>query len=548
MTSESPTPPAANTARDIESKHWALRLAECVIEQFPDQEVYTCAAGISPSGIVHFGNFRDLFTAHIVAEAFKTLGKESRLVFSWDDFDRFRKVPGNIDPSFEQYVGRPYTEVPSPDERYASYAEKFEKEFEASMDALGIHPEYIYQTEMYRAGTYDDQIIHSLKNRKAIAETLLSLMPEKAKKAKGIDDETYKERYYPIGLYSRFTGKDNTKILDYNGESTITYKCLDTGETESVDITKEHIVKLSWKIDWPMRWGYEGVVFEPGGADHATPGGSFDTSRIIAREIFDFTPPHLEEYKFVGLQGLGSKMSGSKGNVVAPADLLEIYTPEMLKWLYADKPPSRSFELSFGKGIFRQYDEFDRAEEALRTDTIDPVSRATLQFSGVTPTEHPPVAFRQLLGLGQIVQWNEAKLMAILDSQGISYDAASVRARLPRAKAWLEKYNKEEAITLRDAQNTEYLAEMSPERRVHITELRTFLIDESTSSIEDIEAKVYAIPKQPDLDMKEMAKLQRAFFKDVYNLLISNDVGPRLSTFLWAADRSKILELLDIAE
>ncbi len=538
-------PQTAHTT-DTDSKHWGDRLAERVVEQFPDQDVYTCAAGISPSGVVHFGNFRDLFTAHVVAESLKKMGKKSRLVFSWDDFDRFRKVPQNIDSSFEQYIGLPSTDVPCPDGKYASYAEKFEKEFEASMDALGIRPEYIYQSDMYRAGAYDDQIIRSLKNRKSIATTLLSLMPEKAKKANGIDEEAYKERYYPLVLYSRFTGKDNTKILEYDGKSTVTYKCLDTQQTESIDITEHHIVKLPWKVDWPMRWGKEGVVFEPGGADHATPGGSFDTCRIVAREIFDLNPPLLEEYKFVGLQGIGSKMSGSKGNGVAPKDLLEIYTPEMLKWLYADKPPARSFELSFGKGIFRQYDEFDRAEAALKNGTLDAVSTTTLELSGATAPAAPPIAFRQLLGLGQIVQWNEQKLRSILDSQGTSYDTASLTARLPRAKAWLEKYNAEEAIAFLESINAAYVADMSDERRTHIQQLREYLVAEESASIQDIEAKVYAIPKNPDLDIKELAKVQRAFFKDVYNLLIGSDIGPRLSTFLWAADRQKVLSLLDI--
>ncbi len=527
--------------------HWGDRLAERVIAQFPDQEVYTCAAGISPSGIVHFGNFRDLFTAYVVVESLKRKGKQARLVFSWDDFDRFRKVPANIDPSFEQYIGLPYTDVPCPEGKYGSYAERFEKEFEESMNSLGIYPEYIYQTDMYRSGAYDDMIIYSLKKRQDIAEILLSFMPEKTKLAKKLDEQQYKENYYPISVYSRFTGKDNTRVTSYDGESTITYKCLDTDKTDTIDVTKDHIVKLSWKIDWPMRWGREGVVFEPGGHDHASPGGSFDTSSRIANEIFENTPPVLEEYKFVGLQGLGSKMSGSKGNAVAPKDLLEIYTPEILKWLYADKPPAHSFELSFGKGIFRQYDEFDKTMNQLNEGTINAVDRETLALSGVTgPSEYPAISFRQLLGFGQIVQWNETKLKEILDSQQTPYDPALISARLPRAKVWLERYNKDEAVTLLDNFNQEYASSMVEEQINQIGKLRDYLIENSQASIQDIETQVYAIPKQPDLDMQSLAKLQRAFFKDVYSLLVGNSVGPRLSTFLWAADRQKILELLDI--
>lgn len=43
--------------------------------------------------------------------------------------------------------------------------------------------------------------------------------------------------------------------------------------------------EVLWKIDWPMRWLYEDVDFEPRGKDHAAPGGSYDTSRVIAKEI-----------------------------------------------------------------------------------------------------------------------------------------------------------------------------------------------------------------------------------------------------------------------
>lgn len=532
---------------DAQPQHWGDRLADQVIAQFPDQEVYTCAAGISPSGIVHFGNFRDLFTAYVVQQCLVKKGKKARLLFSWDDFDRFRKVPANIDASFEQYIGLPYSDVPCPEGEHQSYAHHFETQFEASLKQLGIEAEYVYQTDMYRAGAYDEQIISSLRQRKDIARVLLSFMPDKTKRAKNIVDDEYIDRFYPISLYSRFSGKDNTKILSYDGNASITYFCHDTKQEDTINLREEHLVKLSWKIDWPMRWGYEGVVFEPGGADHATPGGSFDTSSKIAREVLHITPPLFEEYKFVGLQGLGSKMSGSKGNAVSPGDLLEIYTPQMLQWLYADKAPARSFELSFGKGIFRQYDEFDRACERLHAGEASAVEATTLELSGVDATrKESPVSFRQLLGLGQIVQWDEEKLRSILDNQGMAYSKASVSERLPRVRAWLEQYNPEETIRLLETPNQAYHTEMSADQLQKVSHLHNYLQTNPAASVADIEAEVYAIPKVDGLELKELAPLQRAFFKDIYNLLIAKDAGPRLSTFLWAADRSTVLSLLDV--
>jgi lysyl-tRNA synthetase class I len=43
-----------------------------------------------------------------------------------------------------------------------------------------------------------------------------------------------------------------------------------------------------------------------------------------------------------------------------------------------------------------------------------------------------------------------------------------------------------------------------------------------------------------------LKRVQRAFFKDVYMLLIGRDTGPRLGTFLWASDRKQILKLLSV--
>ena len=42
--------------------YWADQLADEIIRRDPNKEEYVCAAGISPSGSVHFGNVRDIAT------------------------------------------------------------------------------------------------------------------------------------------------------------------------------------------------------------------------------------------------------------------------------------------------------------------------------------------------------------------------------------------------------------------------------------------------------------------------------------------------------
>ena len=62
--------------------NWADAAAEEIITLCPDTTRFTTAAGISPSGVVHFGNFRDIITSHLVREALLARGKNARLILA----------------------------------------------------------------------------------------------------------------------------------------------------------------------------------------------------------------------------------------------------------------------------------------------------------------------------------------------------------------------------------------------------------------------------------------------------------------------------------
>jgi len=517
---------------EIKNKeYWAAAVAKKIIET-NNQAEYTMAAGISPSGVVHFGNFRDVITSFMVKEALIQQNKKVKMIFSWDNFDRLRKVPAGVPESFAEHIGKPLSKIPDPLGQLASYAERFQTPFVEAMQKLNLEIEYKDQTKNYEAGIYDDLIQQALQNRKAIAEILISFMSEKAIQNKEINLEEYKNNFYPLSIYSRFSGKDSTKILNYDGNMTVTYLCLETKKEETVNLREIHIAKLNWKIDWPMRWKYEKISFEPGGSDHAAPGGSYDVSSQIAEQVFQIQSPVFVEYMFVGIKGLGSKMSGSKGNAVSPLDLLEIYTPALLKWLYLRKDPNQTFELAFDSEIYRQYDEYDKEHQNAKA-----------------------ISFRQMVGLGQIVHWQEKKILEILQELNLEYSVESIKERLPLAKNWLMKYNSEELITLRTELNLEYYNSLPNDRKENIqklqkslTELFSKLPDQEEQKeigITELETLTYHIPKNPSLSETELKKVQKTFFQDIYNLLINKNSGPRLGIFLWAADRSTILKLLN---
>ena len=526
--------------------HWAQAIAAYIVEQDPDREVYTCESGITPSGTVHFGNLREIITVSAVGHALKALGKKTTVLFVWDDFDRYRKVPANVEASFSQYIGQPVSKIPDPCGSHKSYAMHFEQAFEHSLKEFAIDVSFVYQSERYESGLYDDLMIHALAHRTEIARIILSHMTQKSKDTRGITEEIFINSYYPIQVYSKHTGTDETEILGVEKESLITYRCIRTNAVEQFDLRTDRRAKLRWKVDWAMRWKYEGVVFEPAGHDHASPGSSFDVSSDIARNVFGCEPPFLAEFKFVGIQGQGGKMSGSKGNAISPAQLLEIFEPEILAWQYFRKSPDQQFQIALDSETIRLYDEFDRSVAGIKAGTASPSAHYALTLAGADTIPDNPIPFRQAVAFGQLTQWDPERVNSLRVELGETFNPESVLRRLLRAKAWLEKYNPDEMIHLRTSVNQEQFTKLSDESRAHIEALRQILTERKYTSLHELEALLYEIPKIPESSEKENAARQKEFFKDVYRLLIDKDRGPRLATFLWVIGTPKIIPLLSL--
>lgn len=537
--------------------YWADGIADHLIQKYPNKQKFVCASGISPSGPIHFGNFREVVTTFAVVKALQDKGKQAEFIYSWDDFDRFRKVPKNIEQTYEAHIGKALSDMPSPHDKSKSYAEYYEQQFEKSLKAFNITPTYKYQTDMYKSGIYDEYIFEALNKRKEIADILLSFMTEKGKKNKNIVDREYRETYFPISLYSRFTAKDATEVLSYDGKKAIRYRCKITKKEEEIDLSKTRIAKLTWKVDWAMRWRHEDVCFEPGGSDHAAPDGSYDVSSAIAKKIFTTEPPVFTEYGFVGIQGGSTKMSGSKGAVVTPSALLSIYEPALLLWMYLRRLPSQTFSLAFDTEVYRQYDEMDRVlkkqsknflsklfkKQAAAGNTEERVVKVVKSIYPHSIYKHP-IPFRNLTGFAQIAQWDEGNLNTMLRASHLTFSAASITSRLPKAKVWLTEHNKEAIMAIRDNQNTTHWKTVDDKNRQYIRNIHRYLKKNQKLSVRDLEEYIYSLPKKDHAEERDLKKAQRTLFKHLYQLLITKDSGPRISTFLWTLPRQTSLNLL----
>ena len=56
--------------------HWADTIADKVIHRKREKDLYVCASGITPSGTVHIGNFREIISVDLVVRALRDRGKK----------------------------------------------------------------------------------------------------------------------------------------------------------------------------------------------------------------------------------------------------------------------------------------------------------------------------------------------------------------------------------------------------------------------------------------------------------------------------------------
>ncbi|MFD7551554.1 lysine--tRNA ligase [Streptomyces sp. NPDC059578] len=571
-------------AQSNETTDWVSRFADEVIEESerraPGKPVVV-ASGLSPSGPIHLGNLREVMTPHLVADEIRRRGREVRHVLSWDDYDRYRKVPAGIDGvdgSWAEHIGKPLTSVPAPaGSAHPNWAEHFKAAMTGALADLGVEYDGISQTEQYTAGTYREQVLHAVRHRGDIDAILAQYRTKKGapkKQQKPLDEAEIEAAegsgaaaeddgssgatgYFPYKPYCGGCEKDLTTITAYDDDTTeLSYTCAGCGFTETVRLNEFNRGKLVWKVDWPMRWAYEGVIFEPSGVDHSSPGSSFQVGGQIVGPIFGGKQPIGPMYAFVGISGM-AKMSSSKGGVPTPADALEIMEPQLLRWLYARRRPNQSFKIAFDQEIQRLYDEWDKLGAKVADGSVLPAdaaahARAVGTAAGPLPATPRPLPYRTLASVADITGGHADQALRILgelDPQSPLTSLDEVRPRLDRAEAWILRYVPADARTVvRADADAELLSSLDDRGRDSLRLLLDGLDDHW--SLDGLTTLVYGVPKvlaglEPDAKpTAELKVAQREFFVLLYRLLVGRDTGPRLPTLLLAVGADRVRKLL----
>ena len=536
--------------------HWADQIAARIIaERGPlgaQKEHFTCASGITPSGVIHIGNFREIISVDLVVRALRDAGERVRFIYSWDDFDVFRKVPPAMPKQqmLKEHLRWPITDVPDPYEAEESYAAHNEKVLEAVLPLVGVTPEYLYQTREYRSGTYAEGMRAALAGRETIRDILnehrTSPLPED---------------WWPVTIFSSFSHKDTTTILSWDGEWGVTYRCGESGREETIDLRTATGAKLLWRTDWPMRWRHEQVDFEPAGKEHHSAGGSFDTARLISERVYDYPPPVTFKYDFISIKGRGGKISSSHGEVVALSDVLEVYEPEVVRYLFAGTRPNAEFAISFDLDVIKIYEDYDRCERAffglekmnekklekeVRTYLLSqlPERAAVLTQlgAGTDRSDHAPLQFpfRTVCNFLMITAGDiEAALARFPEYSEQAY--AGEKERLVRrarcAWNWITNFAPDD-FRFELKQGTEPPVDVTPEQaralQLLYDEVHDHLDEHDEKSLQN---RIYELAEAAGAEKKE-------FFAAMYQVLIGKERGPRLGGFLFTIGRQRLLTIL----
>ena len=538
--------------------HWADETAARIIFEKGEKELYTCASGITPSGTVHIGNFREIISVELVVRALRDMGKKVRFIYSWDEYDVFRKVPANMPKQDElkKCLRFPITMVPDPWDRDSSYARHHEVDVEAALPIVGINPEYLYQAERYRSSHYAEGMRRALEHRQELKNILDKFRDE---------DHKIQGEWWPVSVFCTSCNKDETTVEGWDNEWGLAYHCDSCGHKETVDLRKTGAAKLVWRVDWPMRWEHEKVDFEPAGKDHHSQGGSFDTARHVSKDVYGFDAPVSFRYDFIGIKGSVGKISSSSGQVVDLSDVLKVYTPELARYLFAGTRPNTEFTISFDLDVIKIYEDYDKTEriawkleaakdeaQYLKERRIYELSQPALTAEGKSqmPSIMPyQVPFRHLCNLIQIADGDIDKALAGLTLSGLdrgSVDAGPTPEQLPAlrsralcAKYWVDECAPEDFRFKLKAEGTEVAANLGDTEKAAIRMLRDTVIAniENYNDDKSCAEAIYSVAKELNMDGKDL-------FRASYQALIGKDQGPRLASFLRSISKERLLGIL----
>lgn len=522
-----------------EEVFWAEKLASEISERksfhfekkpIPQVGQWAVKSSSSLSGVLHIGRLSDIIRGEAVSRALEKQGFNQKFIYVTEDMDPLRKVPEGVPNDFEQYIGMPVSDIPDPFGCHKTYTEHFVSAFfEVLDDFLSISPEIFSMREEYKRGSFNDSIKALLENSEAVRKIIESKQ-----------DSELPVEWAPWKPICENCGKLQTTVLTKVDGLNVSYKCQDysfekhtakgCGHEGESDLKKAN-GKLVWKSEWAAQWKHWGVCSEGAGKEYESKNSAFWVNAEICEKVLDFPMPIPIFYEHLMIDGV--KMSASLGNVVYPADWLQVSRPESLKHLYMKRiMKSRSFSW---RDVPTLELELDRAVASGDSKLVEYSSVAGRALGCIAVDYSTIASMAQLFPdtdslLGKLLE------MGLLEKEPKGVQKEALLERINHAIAWVEKYAPEES-------KLSFLETFSEKEKNAIdSAVRELLIPLSEklaklNNADEIQQEIFNSAKANEVPPKQM-------FKAIYLALTGKESGPRAGMLVLALGKEKCLERL----
>jgi len=503
------------TTRDLAmaAKAWPFEEARKLIARTggktPDKGYVLFETGYGPSGLPHIGTFGEVARTTMVRHAFAAMSDiPSRLFAFSDDMDGLRKVPDNL-PNQEmlrEHLNKPLTQVPDPFGTHESFGHHNNARLCAFLDGFGFEYEFMSSTECYASGRFDEALLKVLALHDEVKNAVLpTLGPDR------------RATYSPFLPLCPKTGHVLQVPIDETrpASGTVIYTDPNDGRKMEVPVTGG-ACKLQWKADWAMRWYALEVDYEMSGKDLID---SVKLSSKICR-ILGGRPPENLTYELF-LDEKGEKISKSKGNGLTMEEWLAYAPPDSLSLFMFQKPKS-------GKRLY--FDVIPRAVDDWLTflgkyEEEDAAKRlenpAWHIHSGNPPREDAHLSFNILLNLAGVANADDKAVLWGFITRYAPKASPETDPILDSLAGYAIRYYQDFVKP-----NKRYRAPTDTERAALedlVAELEKL---PAGASAEDIQTEVYEVGKRHDFESL------RDWFKACYEILLGQDQGPRLGSFI----------------
>lgn len=512
---------------------WVDLLAEEILRTRPER-AHVVNDAWTPSGFAHLGSLRGVVLHDAVTRGLRERGVRVRFLYGFDDFDPFDAVPPYLDRErFAPYLGRPLTEVPSPEPGYPSFAAYYAHRFSETFRRLGCAPEEYRGSELYRSGRMNEAI-----------RTVLDC----AEEVLAIDREISGSRRpmrHPLQVLCEACGRIATTLVTGWDGTAVTYACVPDKVTYAQGCGHrgrrspfDGASKLIYKVEWAAKWWTLGVTVEGAGKDHFTRGGTHDVASAVAQRIFAYPTPFPIPYEFLLLGG--RKMSGSAGRGVFAHEFLETVRPELVRFLLvrAHYREQKDFDPA-GDTIPRLYDEYDRAARAFRGEVDDPELARTFAYA-MTAASRPGAWRPRFSRVAHLVQLPgvdvEAAVAAEKGAPLTEEDRAELRQRIEDARRWLRTYAPpEERFEVQPAL-PEAAQDLTPAQQAFLAQLARVL-ETTPWEGEAVHGAIHRLKAELGLPAGEA-------FQAIYRAVLGRRSGPQAGWLLAALDRTFVVQRL----